>query len=103
MTHEKEHWQLVCPDCGNTETEPHDIGDECYCGGIFKEEINDPKEVEKEHWQIMTCTVCQQEHQGDDEGLTFCCPKCDQCGFCVDCAEPGEHDGCVKPEWRKDE
>lgn len=52
--------------------------------------------TEKEHWQIMTCTVCQQEHDGDEEGLTFCCPVCGQCGFCASCVEPGEHDDCER-------
>ena len=41
------------------------------------------------------CMICGEEHEGEGEDhLSFCCDVCGQCGFCVDCAKPGEHDDC---------
>ncbi len=41
------------------------------------------------------CMICGEEHEGEGEDhLSFCCHVCGQCGFCLNCAKPGEHDDC---------
>ena len=40
----------------------------------------------------LICEVCLIEHEGDEEGLSFCCDGCGRDGFCEDCADPENHD-----------